>query len=334
MRATPYFIGIDGGGTGTSLALVEYVDSAQQPRLVARTKVGSSNYQNNGVEAVRTTLQGGIELLLRAAQVTVPDISGIGAGLAGVDRPTDIALMSSVFATIAPDIPLMLDNDAVPMLYAGTGRLEGIVTICGTGMIALGCTASKRARCGGWGHYTDRGSGYHIARDVIQAVSDAHDGIGAPTALSAAVLERLNVRSFEELIDWIYAPNRRVQDVAVLAEIAATLAESDTIADGIIARAADVLADSALMVARKLGFGAVIFSIIVSGSLLKHSALLRSRFTARVHAHQAQALVILPEYDAAFGAALMAIDQAGLRVPPPPIIESVSANTAGKRNNR
>jgi N-acetylglucosamine kinase-like BadF-type ATPase len=156
---TPLVIGINGGGTHTSLAIV---DAALN--VLARVEAGPTNATYIGIEAVKRSLADGLRNLL--TDISLSQIAAIGAGIAGVDRPSDHERMLGVFADLCPDLPVTLDNDAMPALVAGVGQRFGIVTICGTGMISLGINAAgERARSGGWGNNPDHGSGYSIARD-------------------------------------------------------------------------------------------------------------------------------------------------------------------------
>jgi len=81
-------------------------------------------------------------------------IAAIGAGFSGVDRAADRQTVTAIFEAVCPGVRLVLDNDATPALIAGVGRRFGVLTVCGTGMIALGYNASgERARSGGWGSH-------------------------------------------------------------------------------------------------------------------------------------------------------------------------------------
>lgn len=215
-----YFIGIDGGGTSTKFALVD-----ADLNLIGRAERSGANPNVVGLEAARSALADGVRAMLDAANVPLSAVRGIGAGLAGLDRPADHARFSALFAELFPDVPAVLDNDAIPVLYAASGRAFGIVTISGTGMIALGVNEhGERARCGGWGHYADRGSGYFVAREALHALFSAYDR-GEELALSTAILAKLGLSAVSELIEWLYAPERRINDVAALAADVVRLAE-------------------------------------------------------------------------------------------------------------
>ncbi len=115
-------------------------------------------------------------------------------------------------------------NDAIAALASGTmGRLHGIgtlmiawlpmfvsvsVLISGTGMICYGRLSNgTETRVGGWGVYTDGGSGYNIATEILKAVWASYDGSGPKTALEQAVLDLTGLEKQDQLIPWTYGPD-------------------------------------------------------------------------------------------------------------------------------
>lgn len=306
-----HFIGIDGGGTSTKFALV---DAALN--LIARAERGGANPNVVGLAAARAALSEGVRALLEAADVPLSAVRGIGAGLAGLDRPADHARFQALFAELFPNVPTTLDNDAVPVLYAASGRAFGIVTISGTGMIALGVNErGERARCGGWGHYADRGSGYVVAREALYALFSAYDR-GEESALGAAILARLGLTAVPELVEWLYAPERRINDVAALAAEVVRAAEAgDSSAVRILCEAAQALADAAATVAARLNFGEAAFPVVLSGSLFAHARLLRDFFAHALQSQHPRAYLVQAAHSAEVGAALMAMAAQGMTLP-------------------
>ncbi|MBX3081920.1 MAG: N-acetylmuramic acid 6-phosphate etherase [Anaerolineae bacterium] len=311
----PLVIGINGGGTHTSLALVD-----ANLNILARSEAGPTNVNYIGIDAARRSLEDGLREL--ATHVPLSQITAIGAGIAGVDRPSDHERMQEVFAQLCPGTPVTLDNDAVPALIAGVGQRFGIVTICGTGMISLGLNAAgDRARSGGWGDYPDHGSGYAIARDMLYALVQAHDQSGAPTALTERILTKLGLQSTPDLISWLYTEDRRVDKIASLAaEVIRAANDHDLVAIRILTRAARALANETVTVARKLGLDSPDVErvpILMSGGLFMHSAVLRDVFTITVQTSVPAAATLTTDREAALGSAMMALEALGVALPQP-----------------
>jgi N-acetylglucosamine kinase-like BadF-type ATPase len=80
------------------------------------------------------------------------------------------------------------------------------------------------------------GSAFDLGTRALLAVQKAHDGRGAPTALSRALLRRLGLGRPEELVAWAYSPGGdRAARVAGLAPAVVECAVAgDAVAETII----------------------------------------------------------------------------------------------------
>src|SRR3990170_4420420 len=112
-------------------------------------------------------------------------------GIAGVDREDDHTVIRGIMKRIGLKARILIVNDALVALEAGTPGQPGIVIISGTGSIAYGRNAAgEAARSGGWGHVLgDEGSGYWIGRAALRAVLRAADRRGPPTVLTRMLLK-------------------------------------------------------------------------------------------------------------------------------------------------
>ena len=312
MIPTPFVIGINGGGTK-----VELVAVSRDRQLLARVQAGPVNYHNIGIDAARQTLQIAISSLIEQSGQPASALIGLGAGMAGLDRPADHDEFEAIFSAICPGVPLALDNDAIIALVAAAGRPFGVVEICGTGSIGYGLNAEGgRVRCGGWGHRLDQGSGYAIGRQVLVAIGRAIDTVTLPTTLTNRVLTRLGLSSPTDLIGWMYDLGRTIPDIAALAAEAVGATETkmpDMAATAILVAAADGLAEDAITIARQLGFvaSAQPFPLVMSGSLFTYSSILRTQFISAVQAVAPNAVPLADAHDAALGAAALALAHIG-----------------------
>lgn len=307
--STRVVLGLDGGGTKTVCVTVANQPSDPYPEPLARTVVGSTNWNSVGADEARHNLQMAIEHTVAAAGVSKAEVDAFCLGMSGVDRPEDHERMQTWLRELLPGTPALIHNDAVVALASGTGgRLFGVVLISGTGMIAMGFDSDgERRRAGGWGALLgDGGSGYAIGAAVLRAVTWAADGRAPRTSLTRATLDRLHMEREDQLVRWAYddVSWHRIAELAQLAQQEATSGDAQALS---ILRAAVIdLALAAESVARQLRIESEPFPLVLAGGGLRPGILsdaLRRRFRTTLP----QASVVLPAVEPAIGAAMLAI---------------------------
>lgn len=298
-----FAVGVNGGATHTQFVLID-----NDLNTLGHLTAGSTNFRNIGFDAVCHTLKTGISQVIVQAGLSTDKIAAIGLGLAGADNDVAQQNFQQALGKAFPGKPISFDNDAIVALIGGTGRALGIIAISGTGSIVIGVDGQgHRARAGGWGYHLDRGSGYAIGRGALTAITLAHDGLGPATALTASILDHLGLSEVHQLVDWLYAPERRTDEIAALAVDTVAVAENDSVAAGLIRGAAEALADSVNVVAQKLDLRKQSFPLLTSGSLFEHSALMKAFFMTAVQSKSPGAVAVTALHDAAVGAAMMAV---------------------------
>lgn len=291
----PVFVGIDGGGTSTDLAMVD-----ADGHLVARVQGKTSNKSVVGFDGAMQVLASIIDEARATAGVDGPITSG-WVGLAGSDRPEDRTEFTAALRSRFDE--LRITNDA-ELVLSGTTDGIGIALIAGTGSIAFARNEEgATGRSGGWGHiFGDEGSAYMVAVDALRAVAAAADGRGPATHLTERLLAWWNVSRPQQLIPRIYASDVRKADIAASAPGVVETAESgDAAALGILHGAADDLAELVHSLARRVPF-ASLPDIAGTGGLLLHTTIVRNRVEQQLD----QALVrteIQPVDDIAVSAA-------------------------------
>src|SRR5262249_21968749 len=139
-------------------------------------------------------------------------------GVAGAGRPAEQERIARWAEDRAIARRVCVVGDAEPILAAATPDNCGVALICGTGSLAWGRNAlGQTARSGGWGYLIgDEGSGYAIARAAVAAAMRAADGRGQPTAILELLLKKFGVASPPELVERIYAPEFKREQLATL----------------------------------------------------------------------------------------------------------------------
>jgi len=299
-----FVIGVDGGGTKTLGAI-----AGHDAVVMAHNEVGSTNYNVQPLDVVRSNLRLLVDNLLHAVDGRPEDVDAICLGMSGCDRPDDKKMYGDLAREVLPGAKCDAVNDAVIALVGGVGVPRGIIVISGTGSIAYGYDGlSKSARCGGWGNILgDEGSGYGLAFHGLRAIMRAHDGRGEPTALRDAVLGALKLERPEQLLGWLREVKWGKADIAALSrEVLETAAAGDPVARRIMEQEADDLAHQAQVVAGKLFSGATGFSVVVGGSNLRKSRVYFDCFTAAVGRRLPGVPVVLPEREPVEGALICA----------------------------
>ncbi len=260
-------VGIDGGGSKTHALLAD-----ADGRVLGQGIAGPSNYQGIGAEAAQAALDAAIAAAFADAGLALAPIAAVCLGLAGMDRPDDRALFAAWAAERLPGAAAVFVNDAELVLAAGTPSGCGVALICGTGSIAFGRDARGRtARSRGWGYLLgDEGSGYDLGLAALRAVMRSHDGRGAQTALTPAVLGHWGLASPTGLVPVVYQGLLRPADVAALAALVdAVAAGGDAVAREILQRAGQELALAVVAVVRSLDLAAPVPCALAGGVIVK-----------------------------------------------------------------
>ncbi len=301
---TPFVIGVDGGGSKTEAVILDVVGLE-----LGRWRDGSSNLHIVGKQGVREALAASMQGAASAAGVDLSQAAAVVWALAGAGRPDDARILRALQAELLPETPGRVVPDAVAALVGGVGARFGVVAISGTGMMVYGEDGrGASARAGGWGHLLDGGSGYAIALDALRAIARADDGYDLPTRLTSRILSALQLPSPQHLISWLYAPERKPDQIAALAPWVLDEAEAgDLMAVEAVLQAADALAAGVDAVARQLALKDA-FPLVLSGGLLTGNAFYRAVVTQSIRTRVPAARPMPPRADAATGAALLALE--------------------------
>ncbi len=238
-------IGIDGGGTHTRGELFRAGEK------IVKVKSGTTRIGAVGVgESSERTLNVIMDLCRQVA-ISLNEVDAIVFGVAGVWLEEEKRRSQMLIKTLARgqyiDINnLVVTSDAELALEGAFTGGDGIITIIGTGSIALAKTKDKPLeRCGGWGvELDDEGSGAWIGREGLTAVVRALDGRGKPTALTQKVAELYHTIDLENPRTIVKAYNEGAFEYQMLTPSVMLCAEeNDDICLNIINRSAKHLAE-------------------------------------------------------------------------------------------
>jgi N-acetylglucosamine kinase-like BadF-type ATPase len=272
---------------------------------------GPCNINSMGKEAVAKMLKELLNDILEEAKLSMEDIKVLCIGTAGVDRPSDKAIMEEIIRAAGFTGKTIITNDAVTALYGGVGGAEGVILISGTGSICYGRNSEgETKRAGGWGHLIgDEGSGYYIGINAINRIARAHDGVEERTVMSDLILEHLKLENATGLIEYVYRSGAGKSEIASLARLVdEAYTQGDSIAEEILLKAAFELFLISKAVIDSLKLNSKEATLAVNGSVIEKNQCISSEFKRLMKRNYPLVEVVNMKNDAAYGAVLMAIN--------------------------
>lgn len=294
-----FFIGVDGGGTGTRAVVLD----------AEGLEVGRASGYAAVADALRPGLAAGAvhDVCLTAAQAVGRSLpaDGVWAGLSGAGREAARSAVEMELGRLNVGATVRVDTDVKAAFHDAFADGPGVLLIAGTGSIAWGRAEDGReGRAGGWGHHIgDEGSGYALGKEALRRVTRHADGRAPATDLLHRVLEHLRLDRVEDLVAWVNEAER--SEVASLAPLVVETARSgDGVAGEMVQRAIEELEGHVLAVLENLGPWAAPPPVALSGGLLQPGGPLRSAVEDALEKHRVR--VVQRVLDPALGAARLA----------------------------
>lgn len=261
--AGPIILGIEGGGTRTTVALTGGPGGGRLD-----FEVGPFNVR----------LMSDRELIWRLREVAdrlpvaAAAVEAMAIGLAGARTEGDRDRIRRAASRVFPGVPCLATDDLQTALAAApseAGVVARVLVLSGTGSCCFGFGANGRtAKVGGRGHVIgDRGSACDIGLRALRELTAASDRSGRWPRLGALILDALCLTNPEDLIDWsMHAGKTDIAALAVTVFRAADL--RDALARRILAAAAETLATDALACARRLARPTDRLQFVFNGGVL------------------------------------------------------------------
>ena len=228
-----YLIGVDGGGTGTRVA-VAHTDGA----VIAQGQAGPSALGQGIAPAWHNILQACTAAFASIGQETpVWSVCAMGAGLSGIHhRP-----WADAFQAKNPGFAkLVVDTDAHTMLLGAHGGQPGVMVAAGTGSVGEVLRSDgSRHEVSGWGFPVgDEGSGAWLGQCAMAIAQQAMDQRRPASPLATAVHARCG-SSRDALQAW--CAHARQFEYAQLARLVFECAPADPAANDLLIQAAAAL---------------------------------------------------------------------------------------------
>jgi len=242
--STGYTLGIEGGGTRTTVLLADENDE-----VAIEFMAGPANLRLMSADDLDDHLCG-----IRARLPEVPE--RIGIGLAGARLESDFDRLRQSVARVWPGVACAATDDLETALDAIDWDEDcpvQVLVLSGTGSCTLGRRRNPHTgnidsvKIGGRGHILgDRASACDIAQHALRAVMTIYDQDADWPDLGADILAHLQLNEPEDLIEWsLVADKTELAGVAVPI-FRAVERRRDSIAVAVLKRAAEKLAKDAV----------------------------------------------------------------------------------------
>lgn len=293
--------GVDVGASHTEVAVS---DSSLDPitRHRGREAALAPATLNNSVATINAVIRAA---LARADQGAAIDALVVGA--AGAGQPdTRLVVEGALREAWGTNCSVTVTTDGEIALQSAFGRKAGITLCAGSGSIAYARDRSGKVwRAGGMGwQFGDEGSGYSIARAALAAISQADDGRGPETDLTASIAQAVGQESTQDVVRWAQLADRAA--VAKLATVVSHCAgRGDPVAARLVYEAARDLARHVAALARHFPNDSTI-PLAVGGGVLSSDNPVRHAFSAALRELVPRAALADVVVDPALGALAMA----------------------------
>ena len=274
-----FVLGFDGGGTKTECILMD------ETRVVrASGRSGPSNPMRVGFGGALAAVCEAGRIAMQKADLSLPDISLVCAGLAGAAQPESEQKMKRLLSGEFPGVAVHVCTD-LDLTLEATGDDPAIVLIAGTGSGAVGRDPTGHiARVGAHGFLLgDEGSAYDIGRRAVIRALRASDRGQPDSPLAAKILRELGVEDWEKLHLRVYGHPDEVFP-KVFPVVAAAADEGDACARELLRTAAADLAGLVKDLMERLGLDSEKFLLVKTGGMTGRSAYFDGQIDERLRA--------------------------------------------------
>lgn len=300
-----YVLGVDGGNTKT-LALVARQDGV----ILGTGRAGCGDiYGAASPAAAIAEIERAVNTALTEADIQPAQLSASAFSLAGADWPEDFRFLEDAMRLRGYGQDILVVNDAIGALRAGSPDGTGVAVACGTGA-AVGARGTD-GRIWHSSFWQQTQGADELSSRALRAVYRAELSIDPPTLLTERILAIFGARSVEEILHQLTGRDvprseKRRQLVRPLFDAADA---GDAAACRIVISHGKALGDYAVAAARKVGLLDKLFRLVLTGGVLRHpSPLLRDALVERVREATPGVHAIQSRFEPAAGAVLLALD--------------------------
>ncbi len=293
-----YLIGIDGGGTKTTVIL-----AGKEGNVLKMKQGGPSNLRNVGIgDAAKKIYQLIDDVIDDKSQIALSYIALAAIDEEFFDKKEEI-LKELKSAGLKGKI--VVAGDQLAAFRSGSSQKNGLVAICGTGAAVHGWRNGREAKASGWGFFADEGSAFYIGIEGYRAALKSIDGRINKTEIADLIYEKWKIKDGESLNRRIYS--NFMENLPAISLIVSQAADNgDESAQGILKKAGEEMLLSVRTVAGKLEIEDDFPLVLVGGTF--SSSFFSSFFKKRIQETYSSVKIILPTKTPAEGAVSLAVE--------------------------
>ncbi len=279
-----YYIGIDGGGTKTTVAV------ADDNGLLLKKEGKSINFYSVGMDCARKNLRAVVSEI--EAELGIDGFEAAVIGCSALDGEAEDELINELCGGVINAQKIKMTSDVHIALESVGDVACPCVAVCGTGSMTVGRDCNQNILiAGGWGHIVgDEGSAYAIATDGLKLCCEQYDK-GESTALLSSATEFFGVGDFRKAIDVIYSSETTKDVIAAFASCIGELAEKgNKNATEILTRQAEKFAQTVLILLDKIK---ICDTLGLYGGVLKNNPLFAEVFLEKIKEKYPEIKIIL-----------------------------------------
>ena len=315
-------LAVDGGNTKT-IALVATLDGT----ILGAGRGGCGDIYNaeagtiwpDSAAAAVANIEYAVQSALQAAQIQPADLVAAVFNMAGADWPEDFTYLQTAMEARNFGHTILVQNDALGVLHAGSSDNTGVSVVCGTGA-ATGARSSDghswHSSC--WQDQTQGGS--QMAQKMLDAIYRAELGIEPATTLTQRVLNFYGLSTVEEVLHMCTSrASRQNNSTPPLSHLTPILLDEaqagDSTARRIVEEHGKALGNYALAGARRVGLEGTAFTLVLAGGVLRHdSTLLAEAIIAQVRTTSPAVKPTRYRYEPIIGVLFTALEMAEVAI--------------------
>lgn len=306
-----YVLGVDGGNTKTVAALAR-VDGS----IAGTGRAGCGDiYAVGSAEKALQEISRAVDQARREAGVCGEELAASVFSLAGADWAEDIAFLQSAVVSACAGGRIVVVNDALGALRAGSSDGTGVAVVCGTGAATGARRRDGREWHSSW--WQEPQGSRHLAEKALRAVYRADLGIDPSTTLASRILRLFGEDSLEAVLHRSTAREARgsVDHAAITAALLDEAEEDDFAAAHIVLEHGRSLGDYAVAAAARIELDQPDFSLVLTGGVFRHrGSRLPHAIVDRVRATYPGVRPAISLDEPVMGAVLLAMEAAGVSI--------------------